>query len=149
MEKTDRRAEVGYQPAKKRTQSDIDQQKHFAIGCAVLAAFVLGKFAFTRSRTLRANGEALHTTDGRRVPFANVFRVDRRKWTHKGLAFVHYRDENGIERRAVIDDLKYVGADQILDRLMEHCTGEVIDLEDAALATDDSSSSPPPASAAT
>jgi hypothetical protein len=123
-------------PPDKRTQEDIEGQKHFAMGCAVAALAVLGFFAFNRGRTLRADGASISATDGRRIPFASVFRVDRRKWKHKGLAYVHYRDESGTERRAVIDDLKYTGADKVLDRLMANFSGEVVDLEEPAPAAD-------------
>ena len=59
-----------------------------------------------------------------------MFRVDKRKWKHKGLAAIFYRDEQGNEKKAVIDDLKYSGADQVLDRLLGRFSGEVIDLDE-------------------
>ena len=61
-----------------------------------------------------------------------MFRVDKRKWKHKGLAAVFYRDDQGDEKKADIDDLKYTGADQVLDRLLGRFSGEVVDLDEPA-----------------
>jgi hypothetical protein len=130
-------------PPDEKTQKDIEGQKHWAIGCGAAALAVLGLFAFNRRRTLGADATSIHATDGRRIPFSSVFRVDRRKWKHKGLSFVHYRDESGTERRAVIDDLKYTGADKVLDRLMANFSGEVIDLEDVETSTSEIAGAPP------
>jgi hypothetical protein len=127
----------------KRTQDEIQTQKQFAIGCAVVAAGVLGVFLFNRGRTLRADAEAFYTPGGRRVPFASVFRIDRRKWKRKGLATVWYRDTDGTEKKAVIDDLKFGGADRILDRLLSHFSGELIDLEPADAPAADAENQPP------
>jgi hypothetical protein len=115
----------------KRTQDEIETQKHFAIGCGVVAVGILVTFLFNRGRTLRADREAFYTPSGRRIPFASVFRIDRRKWKNKGLAIIHYRDGDGTEKKAVIDDLKFGGADRILERLLSQFSGELIDLESA------------------
>jgi hypothetical protein len=48
------------------------------------------------------------------------------------LAYVYFRDDSGRERRAIIDDLKYEGADRVLARLMKHFKGEVLDRVDEA-----------------
>ena len=68
--------------------------------------------------------------DGQHVPlFASAFRIDRRKWDHKGLAYVYYKDANDREKRAVIDDLIFGGAVKVLERLEANFKGDVIDLE--------------------
>lgn len=119
----------------KRTQDEIDTQLQFAIGCGLITAVVLGFFLFNRGKVLRADAEAYYPPGGGRVPFTSAFRIDRRKWRHKGLAVVHYRDEKGAERRTVIDDLKYGGAEKILDRFLSRFEGELIDVEEKGAAS--------------
>jgi hypothetical protein len=97
----------------------------------------------TTRGSLRADATSFSTPDGQHVPFASAFRIDRRKWDHKGLACVFYKDASGKERRAVIDDLIFGGAVRVLDRLTANFKGEVIDLEkpEATAATDAAKSS--------
>jgi hypothetical protein len=115
--------------------------------CGILAGagglVMLFFYIRTTRGSLRADATSFSTPDGQHVPFASAFRIDRRKWDHKGLAYVHYRDAKGNERRAVIDDLIFGGAVRVLDRLTANFKGEVIDLEKpevpAATATEPSS----------
>jgi hypothetical protein len=46
----------------------------------------------------------------------------------------------------VIDDLKYGGADQVLDRLLAHFGGDLIDVAEDPPATAEIAPSPPPTS---
>ena len=80
-----------------------------------------------RGKVLRADELSFTSPNGQRVLFSSAHRIDKRKWDNKGLAYVHYRDENEKERRAVIDDLKFDGADKILDRLLENFDGELVE----------------------
>ncbi|MGI8603899.1 MAG: hypothetical protein ACR2OZ_13000 [Verrucomicrobiales bacterium] len=138
-------AENGWplKPPEKITHDDIEQQRNFAAGCAVIAAVILATFLINRGKTLRAEGDAFQTPSGERVPFASVFRVDRRKWRNKGLAFVYYRSASGAEKKTAVDDLKYAGADRVLARLMSRFNGELVDVEEASPAAIDSSTNPP------
>jgi hypothetical protein len=116
------------------TEDKIAEQGKFAIGLGVAALAVLGTFLLNRGKVLRADAEAF-TPPGARdpIPFAAVTRVDKTRWKHKGLAYAYYKDAGGTERKAVIDDLKYGGADQVLDRLLARFGGEIIDVaEDPA-----------------
>jgi hypothetical protein len=56
-----------------------------------------------------------------------VFKIDTRKWRRKGLAYAYYRSESGEEKKAVLDDLKFVGSQAILDRMMENFEGELFE----------------------
>lgn len=123
----------------------IATQGQFAIGMSVAALAVLISFLLGRGKTLQADAVSFTTPGGKRVRFDQVFRVDKRKWKHKGLATVFYRDESGAEKKAIIDDLKFGGAVQVLDRVLAHFSGEVIDLEEAEPAPAPGSSSTPPA----
>jgi hypothetical protein len=65
--------------------------------------------------------------EGVQIRYADVFRVDKRKWEHKGLAYAWYRTQGGAEKREVFDDLKFGGADKVLERLLASFSGELIE----------------------
>lgn len=104
------------------------EQPISALICGLIGLAMLYFYIRTSRGTLTADGESFTTHWGKRVPFASAFRIDRRKWDHKGLAYVFYKDEAGKEQRAVIDDLIFGGANKVLERLQANFKGEVIDL---------------------
>jgi len=108
-------------------QINVEQPASAAIA-GILGLVMLYFFIRTVRGRLTADADSFTTPAGQRVPFASAFRIDRRKWDHKGLAYVYYKDAGGAEKRAVIDDLVYGGAVQVLDRLQANFKGEIIDL---------------------
>jgi hypothetical protein len=74
-----------------------------------------------------ADHEAFYTTKGRRVPFEAIYRLDKRKWDNKGLAYLYYEDEKDRRQKAVIDDLKFQGADRVLNRILAVFDGELVE----------------------
>ena len=120
-------------PEKAEPKTDWDykiaEQLAFGILCIVSSSVMLFFYIRTVRGALTADAESFSTADGQKVPFASAFRIDRRKWDHKGLAYVYYKDAKGAEKRAVIDDLIFGGAVKVLDRLSANFHGEVIDLE--------------------
>jgi hypothetical protein len=105
------------------------EQPGFALLCAVAGVIMLFHYIRTCRGALTADATSFSTTDGHHVPFASATRIDRRKWEHKGLAYVYYTDDKGREKRAVIDDLVFGGAVKVLDRLVANFKGDIIDLE--------------------
>lgn len=105
------------------------EQPAFAILTGVGGLAMLYFYIRTTRGSLRADESSFTTVDGQHVPFASAYRIDRRKWDHKGLAYVYYKDAKGEEKRAVIDDLVFGGAVKVLERLQANFKGEVIDLE--------------------
>lgn len=55
----------------------------------------------------------------KKVHFASVRGIDKRRWEKKGIAVVHYKNEDGEPRTVYIDDYKYVGSEKILERCEE------------------------------
>lgn len=119
--------------------SKIQEQLYGTVVCGVVALAVLVFFLRSRGTVLRADGEAVHLPDGRRVPYTAIRRVDTRKWLNKGLASFAF-EEDGRSGKGVIDGLKYGGfkgekpylPDQILDRVVSTFKGELIELAEAA-----------------
>lgn len=116
-------------PEAKNWDYAIKEQLVFGILTAIGGAVMLYFYIRTVRGSLSADAVSFSTADGQHVPFASAFRIDRRKWDHKGLAYVYYRDARGREKRAVIDDLIFGGAVKVLERLEANFKGEVIDLD--------------------
>lgn len=95
--------------------------------CVAVGLIILTTMLLNRKRRLTADASSLTTPEGIQVPFASAFRIDKRKWDNKGLCYVFYRTDNGKEKRAVIDDLKFGGATKVLDRLLSQFEGELIE----------------------
>ncbi len=107
-------------------------------GLTVLAGLiVVGVMLLNRRKVLRAGADHWITPEGKTIRFADVFRVDKRKWDTKGLAYAWYRDApGGAEKKAPIDDLKFNGAVKVLERLTAGFKGELIEKQpDAAAAS--------------
>jgi hypothetical protein len=98
---------------------------------------VLVVMLFNRRKVLVGEIDHWITPEGQKVPFAEVFRVDKRKWDRQGLAYAWYQSAGGRPRKAVIDDLKYDGAEKILRRLLENFRGELIEKVPEDEAADD------------
>ncbi len=102
------------------------EQLFWAAGMGALALAILVVFLINRPKSLKADATSFTTPDGRRIAFDSVHRVDKRKWKNKGLAYAHYKSDKGAGK-ATIDDLKFGGADAVLDRLLANFEGELID----------------------
>jgi hypothetical protein len=97
---------------------------------SVLAVVVLIR---TLGRSMAVDNEAFYPVEGGRVPFAQLVRLDLRKWQTKGLAFAWSRTESGKEKRHRIDGLTYGGfkkeqgepAEALMQRIRENFSGEI------------------------
>ncbi len=103
------------------------EQFFFGALCIAVGLAVLGTMFINRGRSIRADEQGFYTDKGDRILFESAFRIDKRKWDNKGLAYVYHRDSEDKEKRAVIDDLKYDGADKILTRLLDNFEGELVE----------------------
>lgn len=129
----------------------IREQYYFG-GALVFGAVVAGLLVLrNRNKVLTGYADHMVMPDGVRVRFDQVTCVDKRKWEHKGLAYVHFTmdDACGQEcprspqgaptRRVVIDDLMYGGAGKVLKRLLGQFKGELIEkvMDEEAVAQGD------------
>ena len=100
--------------------------------CLLVSAFCILINALINSRrVLIADADNLISEKGEIISFQSIYRIDTRKWAKKGLAYVFYDEGDASKKRAVIDDLKFVGADLILDRMKDRISGEIIEVVDA------------------
>jgi len=122
-------------PEKLHEASSIREQWYFAYGLSALALYTLFILLRTMRRRMSIEGAIITTQDGRKVPLAELTRLDLRKWGTKGLAFAYYPQGSGKEGRIRIDGLTYGGfqkdqgepAEALMRELRARFTGEVIE----------------------
>lgn len=113
---------------------EIRDQFVAAIVAAVLMLVTLFFLIRTQCRSIEADDKALYTQDGRTVRYADMVRIDKRKWDTKGLALVYYKD-GGEEKRAKIDGMVYgqfkeedgAPAEKLFSHVMSNFKGEVLE----------------------
>tara|TARA_B110000014_G_C20126198_1_gene600178 strand:+ start:7095 stop:8045 length:951 start_codon:yes stop_codon:yes gene_type:complete len=111
--------------------SEIKGQIIIAFCLWVSAFCILINALINSRRVLIADADNLISEKGEIISFQSIYRIDTRKWAKKGLAYVFYDEGDASKNRAVIDDLKFVGADLILDRMKDRISGEIIEVVDA------------------
>lgn len=107
---------------------------------ATAAAFILLR---TIRRSFVVDDAGLVSQKGVRVPYADMRKLDLRKWETKGLAFLDY-DGSAGKGRVRIDGLTYGGfkkeddepAERLMRKLRSHFSGEIT--EYATVAPDES-----------
>lgn len=111
------------------------REQFYAAGIAGLL-IVVSLFFLVRTmrRSIHADGEALYTQTGQRIPYADMVRIDKRKWDTKGLAIIDYKDGDET-KKARIDGMVYgqfkeedgAPAEKLLAYVMERFKGEVVE----------------------
>jgi hypothetical protein len=106
----------------------IREQYYFG-GALTFGAVIAGLLVLrNRNKVLVGHADHMVMPDGVRVRFDQVTCVDKRKWEHKGLAYIHFREsDTSPTRRVAIDDLMYGGAGKVLKRLLSQFKGELIE----------------------
>ncbi len=111
---------------KKHSEEEIAQQFQWGGGMLLLALIVTVKLLLDRGKKLVGHEQHMIMPNGAEVRYSDAFKVDKRKWDNKGLAYV-YHHNGGRGGRAIIDDLKYDGAGRVLERLLNYFKGELIE----------------------
>jgi hypothetical protein len=119
----------GWPESPKYHSPDKIREQYYFGGALVAGAVVAGIFVLrNRNKVLAGHADHMLMPDGVQVRYDQVSCVDKRKWEHKGLAYVHYRESEGAPtRRVTIDDLMYGGAGKVLKRLLSQFKGELIE----------------------
>lgn len=115
---------------KKYTDREIAEQFWWGGGMALAAVIAGMMLLINKNKVFRGSEDHLVMPDGRTVRFADVFKIDKRRWLSKGLATVFYKDAaDGAERKAVIDCMKYdeKGVEAVMGRLLSRFNGELIE----------------------
>ena len=116
---------------------DAGKMREQMIVC-VICAVLSGTAGFFLVRTLRrsisVDGQAIVAQDGRRVLFADLKKLDLRKWDTKGIAFLYYEGASG-EGKIRVDGLTYGGfaqkdgepAERLMRQIRANFSGEIIE----------------------
>lgn len=112
------------------TEKEIEEQFWWG-GAMFVCAALTGLFVLlNRGKVVRGFADKFVTPDGTEVPYANVFRLDKRRWSSKGLATAHFRDKpEAPEKTAKLDCLKFdeAGMESIMATLLANFSGELIE----------------------
>ena len=86
------------------------------------------KFIAAGSQWIASDDEGVTTSSGEKVSYGAITKLNKIKWDKKGIAFVHYQSERGLQR-LVIDDWKFERepTDQIFLDVEAHLTPEQIE----------------------
>ena len=104
---------------------------YFCLTFVAITAFFLIR---TLGRSIQADGEGITTQAGIRIPYAEMKRLDLRKWDTKGLGFIDFEGVSG-KGKARIDGMTYGGfkkeqgepAEQLMQAIRSHFSGEIIE----------------------
>lgn len=113
----------------KYSDREIAEQFWWGGGMLVASLIVGALVLMNRGKVLRGFPDRFISPDGVEVPFASVFKVDKRKWENKGLAAIHFKDAGGAEKKATLDCLKFdeQGVESVMKRLLAKFSGELIE----------------------
>ena len=112
------------------------REQWVVFGICLAASIVTAVFLIrTLGRSIAIDDEALYPAGGGKIPFADLVRLDLRKWDTKGLAFAWAKTAGGADRKVRIDGLTYGGfkkeqeepAERLMRRLRENFSGEIVE----------------------
>lgn len=113
------------QETKARGWSDTAPKKIYSAGdmrtqiliavVALLGAGLCARNYFVSLRTTtRLEGGVIFLPNGRQIPIDKVRGISMKRWKNKGIADLVYEAGPGSLKKFVLDDYKYVGAEEIL-----------------------------------
>lgn len=102
-------------PPKKMYSSGDIQTQIIIASLALLGAGLCARHYFSSLKTTtRLEDGKILLPDGRVIPLDKVRAVSRKRWKNKGIADLVYEAGPGRMKKFLLDDYKYIGAEQIL-----------------------------------
>jgi len=91
-----------------KSKSEIESQFNWAIGSAVLGCIALFFLFRTLTRSMKVDENGYTAPGGKFVDFDSIFKIDKRKWSRKGISYLYYKEsEASDEKKARIDGMVY------------------------------------------
>lgn len=101
-------------PKKMYDAGDLRTQILISIAAFVGAGLCAGHYFRSLKTTTRLENDVIILPDNRRIPLEKVRTISMRRWKSKGIADLTYEAGPGQLRKFVLDDYKYIGAEEIL-----------------------------------
>lgn len=110
-----------------KTDGDILTQKIIGFGLLPIALLFCWAWFKTFNRWIASDEKGISTNGGQTAPWEAVCKLDKTRWPKKGIAFVHYK-ENELELRILLDDFKFdrKATEQIVREIEQRLTDEQI-----------------------
>jgi hypothetical protein len=114
------RPKESYDHESEKNQRQLNEQFIWAIGLSLVGIGFWVWILLNRGKVLAYDETALIGPDGKRVPLASIKEIATEKWEKKGLAYVRYEEEPGVLKKLTLDDLKFDGAEKVLEHAQAH-----------------------------
>lgn len=89
-----------------KSDTDILTQLIMALICLPIGFFFLFKLVTESRRWVAMDDTGISGSGGHRVAWDSIQSLDESRWATKGIAWLHYQDGNGSERKLLLDDFK-------------------------------------------
>lgn len=90
----------------RKTSQDVFTQLLMALITVPLGLFFLFKLVKENTRWVAMDDDGITASGGHNVPWESIRSLDETKWKTKGIAWLHYADAHGSERKILLDDFK-------------------------------------------
>jgi hypothetical protein len=101
-------------PKKKYEAGDLRTQIIISIVAFIGAGLCARNYFVSLKTTTRLEDDVIILPDKRKIPLNKVRSISMKRWKNKGIADLTYEAGPGQLRKFVLDDYKYVGAEEIL-----------------------------------
>ena len=120
-----------------KSKRKINEQIWAALVCFLLTGITLFFLIRTKGRVMKVDDEGFYPPGGGLIPFADITKLDKRKWETKGLATLTYKSGEE-EKKAKIDGMVYgqfkeeegAPAEALFQKVLANFEGELIELVD-------------------
>lgn len=89
-----------------KSDTDILTQLIMALICVPVGLFFLFKLITESLRWVAMDETGITGSGSHRVAWDSIESLDETRWPTKGIAWLHYKDANGSERKLLLDDFK-------------------------------------------
>jgi len=101
-------------PKKEYKSGDLRTQIVISIAAFIGAGLCARHFFASLKTTTRLENDVIILPDKRKIPLHKVRSISMHRWKSKGIADLTYEAGPGQMRKFVLDDYKYIGAEEIL-----------------------------------
>jgi len=132
------RTKLPHEPSEKLYEAGTIREQ-FIVGGVCIALLLFTLFIIFRifGRSMKVTPTGYSPPGGEEIPFSAMRKLDKRKWDNKGLAVIHYEDEDGGDlKKAKVDGMIYgqfkeedgAPAEALFSQIVQNFKGEIIEI---------------------